>query len=177
MTSKKKTPSKKKPTRSKKSKETKSSDRLGANKGSKNVKSDTKQTVSKGDGRKTNNLSRVNRIRKTNADEIRKKFKAIEYVRQLEQSAERLEAIVDNLNIAKQLKAKLTVKDIKKISAIRMQIDVLMMQRDTIKVQIDLNLRRLKYCIPELKAMELSDPDGKNPFMSMALQLREALSK
>ena len=172
MTSKKKTTSNKKPTRSKKPKETKKATTAKADKGQSAVKSDSNK-VSDDDGRKTNNLSRVNRIRKANADEIRKKFKAKEYIKQLEQSMERLEAIINNLNIANQIKAKLTKKERDKLTLVKNQIDVLMMQRDTIRVQIDLNLRRLKYCVPELKAMELSDPSGNSPLAGLSELMRE----
>ena len=177
MTSKKKTTSKKKPTRSKKSKVTKSSGSLGGSKSQTRVKAEPKSKVSNDDGRKTNNKSRVNRIKDASREEIRKKFQALKYIEQLEKSAERLEEIIEKINKLSVIKAKLSKADKDRIYLLRLQSDALIMQRDTIKVQIDLNLRRLKYCVPELKAMELSDPDGNNPLKSIAEVFREALEK
>ncbi len=46
----------------------------------------------------------------------------------------------------------------------------------TTKVQIDTRLRMLKFVVPELKSVELTDPNGDNPLGQLADALRNAVS-
>lgn len=104
--------------------------------------------------------NRATKIKETQREEARKKFKAIEYIRQLELAGEQLTDIIEQLDVARIKRSKLSDSKAIEYITLKAQIDILMMRRDTIKVQIDLNIRRLKFCLPEYKAIEFTDSDG-----------------
>lgn len=101
--------------------------------------------------------NRVTKIKDAQRDELRNKFKGIEYIRQLEQSAKDYDAL------HKKAKGK-------RVGLI--DRDILKLQIDIIKAKVDLNLRRLKFVLPELKAISFEDGDGK----SLTEQFFEAMS-
>jgi len=125
--------------------------------------------------KKTDNRTRVQKIRQAQTEEVRRKFKAIEYIRQLEESAKEYDRIRDDMKKAVTRRGKLTSKEREELFVIRAQINILKAQLEAIKQKVDLNLRRLRYCVPELKAIEISDPEGSNPFLTFAAAMKEAL--
>lgn len=129
-------------------------------------KTDTK-VASKTKGARASNASRVNKIKQAQKEAVRMKFKASNYVSQLENSYKEYEAMLKELEVAR-LKKKQTRGDRVAILELNAQIDLVKIRIDIIKGKIDLNLRRLKFCLPELKAIELSDPTGDNPFDAFA---------
>jgi len=112
--------------------------------------------------------------KKAQQDEIRNKFKGIEYVRQLEGCYNEYEQILKDLQKAKTNKAKLTSAERTDLSIARSQIEILSARKEVIKAKVDLNLRRLRFVLPELKSIELSDPDGDNPFDKFIQMMTEA---
>ena len=114
--------------------------------------------------------------RQNQQKEIRNKFKGIEYVRQLELCSQEYEKLAKELEVAK-IRKRETKGDMIKISILNSQIDLAKIRLDIIKGRIDLNIRRLKFCLPELKSIELTDPEGKNPMAGFVGVLREALQK
>lgn len=100
--------------------------------------------------------SRAARIKEVSREELRKKFKGVEYLRQLEQCAKDFDVI------HKKLKQKNAWDN----------REVLKVQIDVVKAKVDLNMRRLKFVIPELKAMSFEDGDGK----SLTEQFFEAMT-
>lgn len=117
----------------------------------------------------------MQKIRQAQTEEVRRKFKAIEYIRQLEESAKEYDRIRDDMKKAVTRRGKLTSKEREELFVIRAQINILKAQLEAIKQKVDLNLRRLRYCVPELKAIEISDPEGSNPFLTFAAAMKEAL--
>lgn len=111
-------------------------------------------------GKKKQPTPRALMRRKEEQDAIRAKFKGIEYARQLDECYKQYDTIHKDLLAAKTRKAKLTKAEREKLLQVRTQIEILNAQRDIVKAKIDLNLRRLKFVLPELKSIELSDPDG-----------------
>lgn len=125
--------------------------------------------------KKADHRTRVQKIRQAQTEEVRRKFKAIEYIRQLEESAKEYDRIRDEMKKAVTRRGKLTTKEREQLVIIRSQISILKAQLEAVKQKVDLNLRRLRYCVPELKAIELSDPTGSNPFLTFAAAMKEAL--
>ena len=107
---------------------------------------------------------------------MRKKFKANQYLTQLEQSYVELDQMAKELEVAK-IQKKKSVGNKAKTAEIAQLIDILQVRMNVLKMKIDLNFKRLKFCVPELKAIELSDPDGNSPMAGFSQMLKEALSK
>ena len=123
------------------------------------------------------NRSRVKKIREQEREAVRKKFKAMEYVRQLDLSASKLDDLLKDLDAARTRKAKFRKTDFDQLSATNIQIDALQVQLQVVKTKIDLNLRRLRFCLPELKSIELTDQDGDNPYATLGTALKDLLVK
>lgn len=115
--------------------------------------------------------SRAFRIKEVQREEIRKKFKANEYIRQLEQAYKEYETIAKELATAK-IRKKETKGSRDAIAELNTQIDLLRIRLDVIKGKIDLNIKRLKFCVPELKAVELTDGQGNDPFSTFAAAVK-----
>jgi len=98
----------------------------------------------------------------------------LEYIRQLEICFKDYEKVLKDLSVAKTHKAKLTKKDVDELSTVAMQIDILNMRVMTTKAKVDLNIKRLRFVLPELRAIELTDSIGGNPLGILAEALREA---
>lgn len=126
---------------------------------------------------KSDTVSRAVRNKQLRQEELRKKLQGLEYIRQLELCAKEYDSIIDDLNKAKTAKAKLTRKDKEELAMISMKLDILAAKRDTLKQKVDLNLRRLKFVLPELKAVELSDPEGNSPLAGLVGTLRDLLGE
>lgn len=107
-----------------------------------------------------------------NREELRAKFKVGEYVRQLGICHDELADINEQMEkavIKKYAKPKKTKKkQLKRLALVQMQLELLHARKEIIKAKIDLNLRRLKFCMPELKAIDFTDGDGNNPLNAFA---------
>lgn len=134
-----------------------------------------KRAPIKNKGKVASANNRIQKIKQTQREEIRNKFKGIEYVRQLEILGEELTKICKSLDVA--VKKRFTTKDRLELLTIANQIDVLELRLKVIKERINLNLRRLKFVCPELKQVELSDPFGNNPFSSFIEVLKDKLQQ
>jgi len=135
------------------------------------------KVISRPKRKKVDTTTRVNKIKQVQKAETRKKFKAAEYISQMELAYKEYEAMLIELDIAKVKKIKhITDRSRKEIHTLNMQIDIIKIRLDIIKSKIDLNLRRLKFCLPELKAVELANSDGSSPFTAFAAAV-EAMSK
>jgi len=93
------------------------------------------------------NRTRATKQRDTTREELRKKFKGNEYIRQLELCAK------DYDTAMKKAKGK-------RVGLI--DRDILKLQIDIIKARVDLNIKRLKFVLPELKAISFEDGGGKS---------------
>ena len=102
---------------------------------------------------------------------LRNKFKGVEYIRQLELAAKELDELSTALAACKTRRKALTRNQQEQIQATRSQIDIIKVNIDVVKTKIDLNLRRLKFVIPELKAMELTGDGEGNPLERLALSM------
>lgn len=117
--------------------------------------------------------SRVSLIKAEHQRAVREKFQGVEYVNQLEKVAQEYDLIIAATE--KATKAKLTEQDKKNVLVINMQLENLKFRLEALKAKADLNFRRLRFVLPELKSIELSDPEGRNPFADLATALREAV--
>lgn len=119
------------------------------------------------------------RRRQETQDALREKFKGLEYVRQWELSYKEYEDLQKQLISfsEKRIKAKKKLRSkVKKIrekgfdelDTINVELGILSIKMDVIKNKIELNAKRLKFCIPELKSMELTDPNGNSPLTLFA---------
>lgn len=97
-------------------------------------------------------------------DDVRAKMSAVQYIRSIERIAEDLIQISDSL---KRLKKGI---DADRASKYHVQINAL-----DKAARIKLSL--LRKVLPDLKSLELSDPEGKNPLSPLADVMREAIEK
>lgn len=128
------------------------------------------------------NMSRVNRNKAIIKEDLRKRFKGNQLIRQLKKNYREYVELSDELVLVKMRKSKLRVKKLTKrrlneISILGIKLDCIKLQLEVIKAKVDLILRQLKFVLPELKGMELSDPEGKNPMSGFMNLLRESLEK
>lgn len=125
--------------------------------------------------KKPDNRTRTQKIRAEQQEAIRAKFKGIEYVRQLEELSKEYDKLVGET--FRVIKARASAEGKAELILFSAQLDILKFRLDTYKAKADLNFRRLKFVLPELKAIELTDPNGENPFASMAELLKEVLTE
>jgi hypothetical protein len=142
------------------------------------TKSKPKTRRKQSDQKRPSPSVRASHNRRVRQDALREKFKAMEYIRQLETDYSELSQIVTKL---KALKAKkLTISQAKAVGRLhdyeqaRFDKEILVARKDVVLAKIQTNFRRLKFCIPELKAIQLEDPEGKNPFSDFLNFLVEA---
>lgn len=117
------------------------------------------------------------RNRKIRQEELRAKFQGVQYIKQLEDSAKEYDKIIAEIDKATKVKQRLTAKDKEKRLQVNMTLDALKLKLDVVKAKIDLNLRRLKFVVPELKGVELTDPDGNNPLNPLVSIIQKALAE
>ena len=108
-------------------------------------------------------------------EELREKLKGLEYIRKLDMLAKDYDQVRKEIDKAAKAKLRLNKDDRKRLTEINQQLNVLKFKVDVIQKQIDLEIRRLKFVLPELKAMELSDPKGENPLSPLVEVLSKAL--
>ena len=70
-------------------------------------------------------------------------------------------------------KKRLTVKDKDKLRMLRMTLDIHNSELQVLKVRIDLNIRRLKFVLPELRSIAITDEDGNNPLATLGMALSQ----
>lgn len=120
--------------------------------------------------------TRAQENRAKRKEELRDKFKVVEYIRQLEEIATEYDQVSKAMDVAVTQKKKLTKKDAEQLQARHHQIEALKFKIEVMRHKQDLNFRRLKFVLPELRSVELTDPQGKNPLGELADAFKEALS-
>lgn len=118
--------------------------------------------------------TRAQRTKAITREALREKFKGAEYIRQLELTAKQYDAIIETLEVCTTRRLRLLKTDVEKMAVLHMQQDLLKLRLDTIKGKMDLNFKRLKFVLPELRSVEIVDSDGKNPWAAMAAAILEA---
>jgi hypothetical protein len=101
--------------------------------------------------------------RQNRQEELRSKFKVDEYIRQLKTADERLEAIAKECSENKRM-----TKD---------QWNYYDSMVKIIKEQKDINFKRLAKVVGDVKAIELTDGDGKNPFTAFVGLFQQAMTE
>lgn len=104
-------------------------------------------------------------------EELRDKFKVDEYIRQLDEIATEYDKLSAAMDVAVTRKKKLNAKDKEQIFASVAQIEALKFKIDVLSRKADLNFRRIKYVLPEMRSVEITDPSGENPFTGLATAL------
>jgi len=128
--------------------------------------------------RKQTQANRTQKIRQRLHQELRDKFKGNEYIKQLETCAGDLANLQASMATAR--KKKLTLKDREKIIMLNQTLDIYQMELNVIKTRIDLNIKRLKFVLPELRSIAITDEDGNNPLATLGSalsQLTKSLSE
>jgi len=124
---------------------------------------------------KTDALGKATQVRAAQNRAIRQEsrreqLKAEEYIRQIELVEASYDLAINDLDVLidrrkrVKMKGSLTNDERERITAINKQIEVVKLKLDVYKQKVDLNFRRLKFVLPELKSIELTDPSGRNPF-------------
>ena len=118
---------------------------------------------------------RITRIKATNKEELRKRFKGMEYIRQLELVYKEYDVLLKELDCAKIKRRKPSSKEQKMI--LNLQLDILKQRTEILKSKIDLNFRRLKFVLPELRSIEITDSSDDGLLTPLAQLLKDALEK
>jgi len=105
---------------------------------------------------------------KEQKDALRLKFKGIEYLRQIDNGFKELDKQKELVN-----KAKNTEKNPSTIADAQAKADCV---ARIIKVQMDVNFKRLAKVLPDLKQVEVTDQDGNNPLGQLAAALASAVT-
>lgn len=100
--------------------------------------------------------------RKMRQDALREKLQGHVYLQQIEKSRKDLDALSMRLH-----KERATMTAVE-VTAARARIKA-------IEAVVNLNFRRLAKVLPDLKSLEISDPDGKNPLDALAAALGRAV--
>jgi len=110
-------------------------------------------------------------------DEAREKLDAPRYLNQLEKDYEKLESFYEEVAIAQISRTELkhkenkTREDVLAMRDLKENIDLLNLRISIVQRKIDFNFRRLKFCLPELKSMDLN-MNGENPLDGIAEIMR-----
>lgn len=129
--------------------------------------------------------SRATKHRHAQQQDIRDKFKGIEYIRQLELIAKELEELQKSIDKLINERAKLYTKDHNSLTATQKQkkqqltdkLRFLNTKLDIIMKRAELNFKRLRFVLPELKSIELTDSEAGNPFSNLLNTLKEVLQE
>jgi cysteinyl-tRNA synthetase len=127
--------------------------------------------------RKISQANRTQKIRQRLHDALRDKFKGAEYIRQLEDCAKDLSSLQSAMALAR--KKRLRLQDKEKIQLLSRMLDFHNAELAVIKTRIDLNIKRLKFVLPELRSIAITDDEGNNPLAllgSALSQLTKSLS-
>jgi len=106
--------------------------------------------------------------RRTREEALRAELKAKEYLRQIQldyDELHKLMLIITALKAKRLTKAQATaLNKLDDYTDARFQLEKCAARRDILKAKLDVNFRRLKFCLPELKSIALTDSNGDNPF-------------
>lgn len=120
------------------------------------------------------NRTRAQKNRAKAQEDLRSKFKGNQYIVQLAKCYNEYNKILNEVSLTKTRKSKIITsgrigkKQKEELIAISAKLDCLKLSIDIIKAKVDLNLKRLKFCVPEIKAIELRGEDGNNPASAFA---------
>jgi len=98
------------------------------------------------------------------AEELRAKLQADEYLRQWEDAQKKLTRVADAL---RKNRSRYVAEE---VAAARAEIAAL-------QATIDLNAKRLNKVLPDLKSVELTDPQGENPLATLAAAMQASAGK
>lgn len=137
-----------------------------------------KAAISRSTGatRKAQNIA----IRK---EQLREKMKGIEYLRQIENDYKELDKqqelvatakvkIIDHIKVVGGKEIVIKGHDTKELEIAIVRAEAV---GKLLKIKMDTNFRRLAKVLPDLKAVELTDGEGKNPLGGLADALRSAV--
>lgn len=106
--------------------------------------------------------------RRERQDALREELKAREYLRQIQDDYEKLQVLINKIKTlkAEKLLVKMAVKlnRLADYSKARFELEKCMSQKEILRIKFDTNFRRLKFCLPELRSIELTDPSGESLF-------------
>lgn len=126
-------------------------------------------------GNNVKDRARINR--QVRQDELRAKFQGVQYIKHLDELAKEYTKVRKELDKATAIKQRLTAKDREQKRDINETLNVIRLKLDVIKQQVDLEIRRLKFVVPELRAVELTDSEGDNPLNPLVRVLQQALAE
>jgi hypothetical protein len=111
--------------------------------------------------------TRLQKMRMARHEELRNKFKGNEYIRQLAELGNDLVKLDADVKKAKAIRT--VEKDSKGNKVITFTAPDLVLEKAKVRCKIiqsriDLNFRRLKKLLPDEAMLEITDPDGNNPF-------------
>jgi len=118
---------------------------------------------------------RLAAIREEKKNALRDKMKGNMYLTQIERVAQEYDAIIVAMDAVMVRRSRLTKSNKEGLMFCKIQAEGLKFRLEALKAKTELNFKRLKFVLPELKAIELSDPAGNNPFGSLACALKEAM--
>ena len=135
-------------------------------------KAPQKSNRSKGEApRRSSIQSRHSFNRQVRQEGLREELKAKEYIRQIGLDYTELGKLIKRVKV---LKANKLTKETAKIlgrlhsySLCKFELEKCMAEKEILRNRLDVNFRRLKFCLPELKSIELTDPGGNNPFSQL----------
>jgi len=117
---------------------------------------------------KRDDRTHAQRRRAEAQDALRLKFKGVQHITNIFKDAKKLEALEATVS-----KAKSTKENPNATATAIAKADC---QTRILKVKLDTSFRCLKFVLPELKSLELTDPNGNNPLGTLAAALQEAVS-
>ena len=122
---------------------------------------------------KPDNRTRVQKIKAAQHDALRAKLQGAKYLNQIEKNQKAYEELSKRLiGLRKQ---KLTTKDKEKRFEIMDTIEIINLELKVLKDWAETNFKLLRFVLPELRSIEVKDPDGNNPFTGFLGVLSEAL--
>lgn len=111
--------------------------------------------------------AKAQKNRQARYDALREELKAKEYIRQIQNDYDELQKLIPKIERAKseKLVAKAKGKSgLKGYGEANLTIQKCLAQKEVLKLKIETNFKRLKFVLPELKSVEITDPEGGNPF-------------
>ena len=109
--------------------------------------------ANKSESKRSDNEARDNR-RQDRADELRERLQGVAYLTQIEKAVKQL------TNIGNTLKRHQKTMQPHEVAVIKTRISA-------IKLAAEINFRRLAKLLPDLRAVEFTDPDGNNPLSGL----------
>lgn len=113
-------------------------------------------------------------------EELRKQLAAGQYINNLKEIDQELCEIgvgVKKLEYEKKEKNDTVAETKRKQQNVNLELKKADVRVSALKVRADINFKKLNKVLPDLKAIELSDPDGHSPFSSIMDAVRELTQK